>query len=361
MGKFHRQIVVCLPLLLGLLLAACSHQANVYEQKLYVFGTLVDITLRGVTEEQGRQVSSLIDADFQRMHHDWHAWEPGPLTEINTAIAAGKNTPVIPSLLPIIERSADLYRQSDGLFNPAIGGLLSVWGFQRNEPPSGPPPDKNIIKQWLAQAPGMDAIRLKDGVLSSSNPAVQLDFGAFAKGYAVDLAIEKLQAHGIQNAIVNAGGDLRAFGTAEGRPWRVGVRHPQGYGVLASIDINGDESVFTSGNYERYREHEGLRYPHILDPRTGMPVQDVTSVTVIHSSGADADAAATALVVAGPREWHRIAKKMGIKYVMLVDGEGAVYMNPAMQHRVEFQGTSPARLVVSEPLGNIEISIKNNQ
>lgn len=350
MGQKKHGLYLWLPLLLSLLLSGCSKQAQVYEQKVYVFGTLVDITVRGVSADKAQQVIALIDTDFQRMHHDWHAWEPGPLVDINTAIANGESTPVIPSLQPIIQRSIELSRHSDGLFNPAIGGLLALWGFQRNEPPNGPPPDKHKIKQWVEQAPSMADITLKDGVLHSTNPSVQLDFGAFAKGYAVDLAIEKLQENGIQNAIVNAGGDLRAFGSADGRPWRVGVRHPQGKGVLASIEINGDESVFTSGNYERYREHEGVRYPHILDPRTGMPVQDVTSVTVIHSNGADADAAATALVVAGPGEWHRIAQKMDIKHVMLVDGEGVIYMNPAMQQRVQFQEVSPAKLVVSEPL-----------
>ncbi len=350
MGKEYHGLYLWLPLLLSLLLPACSKQLEVYEQRLYVFGTLVDITIRGVSEEKARQITALIDTDFQRMHHDWHAWEPGPLVDINTAISKGESIQVIPSLLPIIQRSTELYGDSDGLFNPAIGGLLSLWGFQRNEPPNGPPPDKNDIKQWLVQAPAMDEITVKEGVLHSSNPGVQLDFGAFAKGYAVDIAIETLKKHGVQHAIVNAGGDLRAFGQSEGRPWRVGVRHPQGKGVLASIEINGDESVFTSGNYERYREHEGVRYPHILDPRSGIPVQDVTSVTVIHSNGADADAAATALVVAGPSEWHRIAKKMGIKYAMLVDGEGTVYMNPAMQKRVQFQEKPSANLVLSERL-----------
>lgn len=195
----------------------------------------------------------------------------------------------------------------------------------------------------------MEDILLEGDILTSTNPAVQLDFGAFAKGYAIDLAIRRLRGFGIENAIVNAGGDLRAIGSKAGQPWRVGVRHPQGGGVLASIEVRGDESVFTSGNYERYREHEGVRYQHILDPRTGMPVEGVTSVTVIHDNGAEADAAATALVVAGPDDWHRVARRLGIKYVMLVDDGGTVYVNPAMRDRLRFQST-PRHLVVSDPL-----------
>jgi thiamine biosynthesis lipoprotein len=256
---------------------------------------------------------------------------------------------VPPSLVPIIEQSIALSARSDGLFNPAIGGLLNLWGFQSSERPNGPPPAREAIAGWVARHPSMADLRLDAAVLTSTNDAVQLDFGAFAKGYAIDVAIAKLRARGIENAIANAGGDLRAIGSKGGQPWRVGVRHPQGDGVLAAIAVQGDESVFTSGNYERFREHAGVHYQHILDPRSGWPVEGVTSVTVIHDNGAVADAAATALVVAGPTEWHRIAGQMGIRYVMLVDDHGTVYMNPAMQSRVEFQ-EPPTNVVLSDPL-----------
>jgi len=108
--------------------------------------------------------------------------------------------------------------------------------------------------------------------------------------------------------------------------------------------------VLTSGNYERYREHDGVRYPHIIDPRDGLPVRHIASATVIDRDGGRADAAATALTVAGPNMWFRIAKKLKLKYVMLVDELGVVYMNPAMAKRVEFQGAAPDQIVISDPL-----------
>ena len=337
-------------LTLGLLAGCSEPQQSASNHQVYVFGTLVDLTLWGAGQEQEDKAVAAITQDFQRMHHDWHAWKPGPLVAINKALAAGQPAEVIPSLIPIIEQSTVLSAQSEGLFDPAIGGLLNLWGFQSDGRPSGPPPDKEAIAAWVEAAPGMDDLALEGSTLTSRNPAVQLDFGAFAKGYAVDLAIERLRQFGINNAIINAGGDLRAIGSKDGKPWRVGIRHPQGQGVLAALEVSGDESVFTSGNYERYREYEGVHYNHILDPRTGMPVNGVTSVTVIHDNGAVADAAATALVVAGPNAWHRIAIQMGIKYVMLVDDAGVVYMNPAMQQRVQFQEPPPADIRISEPL-----------
>ncbi|MEN8169665.1 MAG: FAD:protein FMN transferase [Pseudomonadota bacterium] len=337
--------------ILLLLLCACSRAPQSENYEIYVFGTLVTITMWGAEPDARDAAVAEITRTFQQMHHEWHAWKPGPLVEINQAITKGeKGIAVPPSIEVLISRSQRLYQQSDGLFNPAIGGLLQLWGFQSDGRPNGPPPGKQAIDRWVSGAPGMDDISITDGQLTSINNTVQLDFGAFAKGVAVDQAIDILRTQGIDNAIVNGGGDLRAIGSKNGSPWRVGIRHPQGKGVLAALEVKGDESVFTSGNYERYREHEGVRYAHILDPRTGMPVEGITSVTVIHENGGVADAAATALVVAGVEEWHRIARQMGIEYMMLVDDAGTLYMNPAMQQRIEFTGETPANIVVSKPL-----------
>jgi thiamine biosynthesis lipoprotein len=164
------------------------------------------------------------------------------------------------------------------------------------------------------------------------------------------MAMQRLRSMGIQNAIINAGGDLNVIGSHGDRPWKVGVRHPQGGGVLAAVELADGEAIYTSGNYERYREHEGVSYSHIIDPRTGMPVWHVASVTVIDNAGARADAAATALSVAGPDDWYRIARQMGLKYVMLVDEQGGVYMNPAMAERITFENPLPQPAMLSAPL-----------
>jgi len=331
--------------LLLLLLAGCGRTGE-FQAQLYVFGTAVDITLHDVPEAKAEQAIRRINADFRRWHHEWHAWEPGPLTAVNAALAEGRPAEALPSLIPLIEQSKRLYRQSEGLFNPAIGRLLRLWGFQANEPPGGPPPDAAAIAELVARDPGMDDIHLRGGRIIATNPAVQLDFGAFAKGYAVDRAIETLREMGIENAIINAGGDLRAIGRKGNRPWRIGIRHPQGEGVMASLEISGDESVYTSGNYERFREHAGVHYMHILDPRTGWPVEGITSVTVLHSNGAVADAAATALVVAGAEAWRRIARGMGIEAAMLVEENGTVHMTTAMAERATFSRPAPREVVV---------------
>jgi thiamine biosynthesis lipoprotein len=342
--KFPRMVM---PLLVLLSLAACSKPAPVYNDQLYVFGTLVDITIVGPSPELAQQAFTEISHDFQRMHGDWHAWQPGALTDLNRAIKQGKSHKVDDFLLPLIQQSKTLYQQSEGMFNPAIGQLIGLWGFHSSGRPTGPPPSKKAIAALVARNPTMDDVKISGNLVSSRNRAVQFDFGAFAKGYAIDLALARMRKLGIENAMVNAGGDLRVIGKHGDRPWRIGIRHPSGKGVLASVEAKNNEAVFTSGNYERYREYEGKRRSHIIDPRDGLPVDHVVSVTVIHPNGAVADAAATALTVAGPKDWHRIARKMGIHYVLLMDGEGRVHMNPAMAERIRFEEGNEPEVVLS--------------
>jgi thiamine biosynthesis lipoprotein len=338
-------------LLIGLILIGCS-QKPLYEEEFYVFGTLVNVSIWGVSTTQAKQAVNTMAHDFQSMHHRWHAWEPGPLVDLNKAIAAGQVWTVKDeSLLALIQQSQLLSQQSEGLFNPAVGQLIKLWGFHQSEfPDYDTLPPSTAIADLVAQAPNMADIQLKGNQVWSRNRAVQLDFGAIAKGYAIDLAVKKLLQQGINNAIVNAGGNLKVIGQKGTEPWRIGIRHPSSQGVLATISVSGEESVITSGNYERFHKYKGKHYSHIIDPRNGMPVHGVTSVTVIDPSGTRADAAATALMVAGLSDWHRIAKQMGIKYVMVVDEAATIYMNPAMAKRVEFQTPQPPKVVLSEPL-----------
>ena len=335
---------------LFLLLTACQRPAPEYRESQYLFGTLVHFTIRGVETAKAQAAVATVGKDFQRMHNDWHAWKPGELSRLNQQLPDGELHPVSPFLLPLIEQAGILAAQSDDLFNPAIGQLVKVWGFHSDTLPNGPPPSPEAIRSLVEKQPRMADLVISVDQIRSQNPAVSLDFGGFAKGAALDLAMQRLRSMGIQNAIINAGGDLNVIGSHGDRPWKVGVRHPQGEGVLAGVELNDGEAIYTSGNYERYREHEGVSYSHIIDPRTGMPVRHVASVTVIDSVGARADAAATALSVAGPKDWYRLARQMGLKYVMLVDEQGRVHMNPAMAERVRFEIELLAPPVISAPL-----------
>jgi len=335
---------------LALLLSACHGDRISQQYQVPVFGTLVDVSVHDADRDAAAKAIAEITQKFEAMHSDWHAWKPGTVVELNQAIARGQSFTVNDEMATVIAQAKILAARSQHLFNPAIGKLIGLWGFHADVRPSGPPPAAKEIQALVKLNPRMDNLEISGNNISSSNPAVQLDFGGFAKGVAVDFAIAILRKHGINNAIVNGGGDLRAIGRHGDRRWRVGVRQPGNWDVVAVIETRDDESVFTSGNYERYREHMDRRYAHIIDPRDGMPVEHVASVTVIHKDGATADAAATALVVAGVKNWERIARNMGIRYAMMIDDKGTVYTHPAMLKRLEFAEDSKPKIVLGADL-----------
>jgi FAD:protein FMN transferase len=340
-------------LLLSFILISCSPPPaqDVYKQQFYVFGTLVGLSLWGIPQPQAAEIANQIAADLQSMHNRWHAWHPSPLVELNQAIAEGKPmTLQDTSLIELLTLGKQFYQQSAGMFNPAIGQLIELWGFHQDELPVGAPPSAAQIQQLVALHPTMDDITIQNHVIQSKNPAVRLDLGGFAKGYAVDLVIEKLKKLGVNNAIINAGGNLKAIGRKGREAWQIGIRQPRAEGVLAALAIEGEESIMTSGDYERYREYEGQHYSHILDPRTGAPARQLISVTVVDKSGVLADAASTALTIAGLDGWYQVAQQMGVKLVMLVDAEGTVYLSPAMAERVTFQPHKEPKVKLTLPL-----------
>lgn len=337
-------------LVIVIFLASCGQKNEEYHEQLLVFGTIVDIKFWGVDEKKAEQVMEQVRQDFKFMHRAWHAWNAGATTRVNFFIANGKTFTGNPAVLPLIKRATQLSRQSGGLFNPAIGQLISLWGFASDDPPKGPPPSSEAIQGLLAQKPEMENITIEGVTIHCNNPAVQLNFGAFAKGYAVDRIIEYLREQGINNAVVNAGGDLRAIGQHGNRPWRVGIRHPRAEGILASLETTQDESVFTSGDYERYFDWQGKRYGHIIDPRTGRPADDLTSVTILADQADLADAAATALFVAGSQDWLPVARAMGIKGAMLVDNQGNIQITPGIRERIHFNVEPLPPIRVSEAL-----------
>ncbi len=319
-------------------LTACSESSPpVHKAKLFTLGTLVDVSVLHEDEATAQRAIDIVEAELAVINTQWHAWRDSPLTSINQQLTKGETITIDATTHAFMQQAQQLATDSQQLFNPAIGSLVALWGFHNDDRPEDAPPTTDKIDALLKQAPSMGDITLTATTLSSSNPAVQLDFGAFAKGYAIDQAIARLKQSGIEHAIVNAGGDLRAIGSKGKRPWRIGIRHPSASGVIASVETHGDESVFTSGNYERFFDFDGRRYHHIIDPRSGHPASGTVSVTVIHRNAATADAAATALFIAGAKQWPQIAQQMGIDEVMLIDDNLTIYMTAEMAKRIHLE------------------------
>lgn len=337
-------------------LTACDKpvetEKKTYHHSIFSFGTIIDVSIYGVDSAEAESAFEQLEADFQYMHITWHPWQKSALNRDNQLFATTEWFSDAPSVRPLLIKAKALASMSDYLFNPAIGKLILLWGFNRAEHETGLPPEDSSIQALVESNPRMDDIEFREVQLRSKNPDVIVDLGGFAKGYGINRAMEALEIQGIKNAVINAGGDLKVIGQHGNRPWRIGINHPRERDtVLAYLDVSGHESVFTSGDYERFYEYEGKRYHHIIDPRTGYPAKGTQSVTVIHEDAAVADAAATALFVAGPDNWYRIAQSMGIDHVLLVDEKGEIHISPAMKKRVHFP-QKPVKLIVSKPVLN---------
>jgi FAD:protein FMN transferase len=331
------------------LTAGCRDDTPVLTTRFIAFDSQIDVSIVGVNRTDAEEANRLLEQDFAFVDKAWHAWDPGPLGRVNQLLPTGKDFVAPPSILPLVHISQALYAQSGGLFNPATGYLNDLWGFRGEGRKAQKLPSARDIRQLVEANPAMTDVHVDGLLMRGTNPAVKLDFSVITKGYGIDLAIEHLRERGVRHAMVSAGGTVRVIGERSGQAWRVIVRRPSGTGVLAVLQLRGDESLATAADYVHSFVHEGRTYHNILDPRTGYPATGAHSVTVIHNNAATAEGAAQALFIAGPDHWVDLARHMGVQYVLMVDAAGTILLDPAMAKRAEFQDKGQ-ELRLSPPL-----------
>jgi thiamine biosynthesis lipoprotein len=309
------------------------------EAEYLVFGTKARILIRTRDRERAESALAAIGALLARDHRTWHAWEPSELTRLNAALAKGQGHVPPPDLLEMIRVAQQGHALSGGLFNPAAGKLIGAWGFYTSDYPArGPAPAGSQVRQLVAQAPSMADIRIgADGTVSSRNASAQLDLNALAEGYAARQIRDLLQARGLDDALVYIGGFVLARGSGGDEPWRVSVRGPDG--LLGSIEMRDGEALSSSGDYLRRRlDAQG---GHIVDPRSGRPQRISAATAVLSDDPVLADMAATALMVAGPAGFDRLAAGMGLGCALLVTTDGRLHITRAMLTRL---ANVPARM-----------------
>jgi FAD:protein FMN transferase len=315
-------------------------QAALRREHHFLFGSPVQLVL------PARAPQAIGDSVWRRLetiHSRWNAWKPGEVSSLNRAFREGRSAPASPALRALIRASAWVEQRSLGCFNAGIGGLVGAWGFHDDVLHPGARPRPAELAHWTAQPPSLAQLEWSGAMLASRNPRLQLDFGGIAKGAALDAVLDALRAQGVQHALLDLGGNLAAMGQADGaggRPWSVGIRDPAGPGLIAMLETQGREAVVTSGAYERYRVLDGERCTHILDPLRGAPAPELSSVTVVHRSATLADAAATALLVAGTSRWRAIAERLGVERAIVVDRDRRVFVTPLLAPRVRRVGMS---------------------
>jgi thiamine biosynthesis lipoprotein len=222
-------------------------------------------------------------------------------------VAGREKTPVHPEVASVLDASLRLWRQSDGAFDITVEPLIRLWGFLGG--PKRVPADSEIAAVMPRVGAGRVRFDRASATVRFDRDDMRIDLGGIAKGYGVEVAAESLRAHGVTDAMVDLSGNMHALGRAPGAEgWRVGIRDPRDrMRYFARLTLR-DESISTSGQYQQFIAADGKTYGHIMDPRTGHPVQGLISVTVVAASALETDAWDTPLFVLGLKDAKRKAK-----------------------------------------------------
>lgn len=257
------------------------------------------------------------------------------LARINRA-AGERPVEVSPGTVEVIQKALDYSSISEGAFDPTVAPLLELWGFREGDY-RVPDPDEleeaGVLVDYRLVEAGTAEVYLP-------RPGMALDLGGIAKGYIVDRGLALLSQSGVRHALINAGGDIGILGPkADGSPWRVGIKHPCTDGeLIAVIPWMKRGAVVTSGDYERFFVEDGVRYHHILDPRTGYPASSLVSVTVVAPTAMEADALSTALFVMGPQRGLALVESLSGVEAIMVTPQLELLISSGLRDLVELPG-----------------------
>ncbi len=295
------------------------------ERRQYLMGTLVQIK---ATDDGA---ISAAFGEMVRLERLTSKEGEGELAQLNREARAG---PVKASdeLFSLLEEALQYQELTRGKFDIALGKLVDLWGFgeEGSEVPSA-----EQIERLLGER-GVSLDRANKTVKLDRNS--KLDLGGIAKGYAVDRAIQVLKDRGVEAALVDAGGDIRIYGSRperffSHRRFKIAIQHPRKESqILGTVQLSGDRAIATSGDYQRYFVRDGIRYHHILDPATGRPARGCISATIIAPTALVADALATGVFVLGPTEGLELIEKFPGVEGIIVGSAGEIHKSSGLNN-----------------------------
>jgi thiamine biosynthesis lipoprotein len=240
-------------------------------------GCPCELQLFAASEAEARRVAERAVAEVTRLDARYSLYrDDSLLAEINRVARAGGAIEVDEETARLLDYAGACHRESDGLFDVTAGVLRRVWQMR-----DGSLPDPAEVEALLPFV-GWQRVAWKSPTLSFPLPGMEIDLGGVVKEYAADRAVALCRAEGVCSGLVNLGGDLAIVGPRpDGSPWRIGIRHPRRREALAGSVHLHQGALASSGDYERCIEIDGVRYGHILDPRSGWPVRKLASVSVV--------------------------------------------------------------------------------
>ena len=328
--------IACAVLVVALLAAIVWRESksepvfSYYRNEGLIFNTIYHITYEAAEDYQ-----SQIEAELQRFNASLSPFEP-------TSVIArmNNNDPEVRAdrwFTVVFDRSKEIWSDTEGAFDPTVSPLINAWGFGFK---SGiPVTPERVDSLW--QLVGMEHMSLTDGRLHKDDPRMTLNFSAIAKGYAVDVVASFLRERGVENYLVEIGGEVAAHGeNSRGEYWRIGIDTPEESNVaggdIEAVVLLNDAALATSGNYRNFRIVDGRRVAHTIDPTTGYPARhSLLSATVLAPDCMTADAYATAFMVLGVEKSLEIANRhpeMEAYFIYAVDStETATTMTEGMR------------------------------
>lgn len=295
---------------------ACAGWVGDVQQKM---GTRVEIQLWADDEAAGRKLVAEGMAELDRIEAVMSTYrDSSEISAVNRGAATGP-VAVSAELGALVRRSLELSGRTGGAFDITYDSVGQLYDFRARTRPAA-----EVIARGL---PLIDyrhvVVGADDRTIRFTQPGTRINLGGIAKGYACERVIALLRSAGVRHGLANAGGDTRFLGDRRGKPWVVGVRDPDRPGAWVTRLALDDEAVSTSGDYERYFDEGGVRYHHILDPKTGQPARGVRGVTVVGPDGTVTEALAKAIFVGGSEQGLRaIAAFPGYEAVVIDSGRG---------------------------------------
>ena len=265
-----------------------------------------------------------IDKKLERVNDQMSTYRPNSeLSRFNSSIDIDKPFSISDDLAFVIKASIEINSLTKGGLDITIGPLVNLWGFGPEEKKNRIPSKEEIEKSMITV--GINKLIVNGNTLMKRTPGLYLDLSAIAKGYGVDVIGNYLQSQGINHYMVDIGGEIQARGKNQrGEFWRIAIEkpgHDLNRQVYEIIQLN-NQSVATSGSYRNYFDDKNHRYSHTIDPKTGFPIDHkIVSVSVIHSSCMYADGLATGFYVLGVEESIRLANKLDIPVMIIVDSD----------------------------------------
>jgi FAD:protein FMN transferase len=297
-------------------------------------GTRVTVTVWTADDGRAHDAFAAIFAEFDRLDALLSVWQPG--SDISRVNAQAGQGPVDVSIetLEILRLAHTISGWTDGAFDVTFGALTDIWRFDHDR--DGRVPTGEEI---AARLPLVDyrAVRLdaETGTVAIERPGTRIHVGGIGKGYAVDRAVELLRAYGHTDFMVQFGGDLYVGGRAGDEPWRLGINDPRGApdDSFAMLELS-DATLSTSGDYERAFERDGIRYHHILDPRTGQPARGARSVTIVAKHAAIADGLSTGVFVLGAHKGLELVERLPEVEAVIVSADNEVLVSSGLRNRL---------------------------